>query len=248
MSIDLHPDVRLAHDLAVGAGERLLAVRAAAGDRDAAALRRDGDRTSQSWLADQLRQHAPNDAVLSEEADDDDRRLVAERVWIIDPLDGTREFAEGREDWAVHVALWQQGSLRIGAVALPALGRTFVSHPPPSIPDRAGRTVRIVVSRTRPPPEAEQLRQALHAQLIPMGSAGAKTMAVVQGEADVYVHAGGQYEWDSAAPSIVASAAGLHVSALDGRPIPFNQPDPWSPELLVCRKELTAVVLEALTG
>lgn len=186
--------------------------------------------------------------MLSEEAEDDAGRLAADRVWIVDPLDGTREFAEGRQDWAVHVALWEQGALRIGAVALPAVGQTLVSHPTPVLPTAGASPPRLVVSRSRPPHQADRVRQALDAPLIAMGSAGAKAMAVLRGQAEIYVHAGGQYEWDSAAPAVVASAAGLHVSRLDGSPILYNQPDPWSPELLVCRAELAGAVLDALNS
>lgn len=242
------PDARLAHDLATAAGQLLLQVREGWADDDLDALRRRGDQASQAYLAEQLHRHAPHDAVLSEEAEDDARRLAADRVWIVDPLDGTREFAEGRQDWAVHVALWQQGTLRAGAVALPAIGQTFVSHPAPVLPAPTSSPPRMVVSRSRPPHQADRVQQALDAPLIAMGSAGAKTMAVLRGLAEIYVHAGGQYEWDSAAPAVVASAAGLHVSGLDGSPIVYNQPDPWSPELLVCRAELAQPVLDALNG
>jgi 3'(2'), 5'-bisphosphate nucleotidase len=172
--------------------------------------------------------------VLSEEAPDDLGRLTADRVWIIDPLDGSREYAEpGRSDWAVHVALWERGDLTAGAVALPAF-----EPGPPRPPGRA----RIVVSRTRPPDIAAQVADSINAVLVPMGSAGAKAMAVVRGEADAYLHAGGMHEWDSAAPVFVARAAGLHASRLDGRPLRYNQPDPWLPDLLICRPELAGVL------
>jgi 3'(2'), 5'-bisphosphate nucleotidase len=194
----------------------------------------DGDRVAQLFLAARLAEHRPGDAVLSEEAPDDPRRLSADRVWIIDPLDGSREYAEpGRTDWAVHVALWERGELVAGAVAVPALRAT---------PKPARRRPRIVVSRTRPPAFAERVAEALGAVLVPMGSAGAKTMAVVRGEADAYLHAGGMYEWDSAAPVFVARAAGLHASRADGRPLYYNQPDPWLPDLLICRPELAGVL------
>ena len=203
----------------------------------------DGDRRSQDFLAAQLNEHRPGDAVLSEEAPDDPGRLAAERVWIIDPLDGSREYAEGRTDWAVHVALWERGELTAGAVALPALGRTFGTGEPTTT---ANRQVRLVISRTRPPEFAERVREAVDGVLIPMGSAGAKAMAVVRGEADAYLHAGGMYEWDSAAPVAVARAAGLHASRVDGRPLVYNQPDPWLPDLLVCLPELAKAMLREL--
>ncbi len=217
-------DSELARRLAIETGRLLVRVRPG-----------NGDRIAQLFLAAQLSRHRPDDAVLSEEAPDDRRRLTADRVWIIDPLDGSREYAEpGRTDWAVHVALWERGELVAGTVALPALrlGRK-VSH----------RRPRIVVSRTRPPAFAEQVAEAMNAVLVPMGSAGAKAMAVVRGEADAYLHAGGMYEWDSAAPVHVARAAGLHASRVDGSPLVYNQPDPWLPDLLICRPELAGVIL-----
>lgn len=216
-------DGELARRLATETGRLLVSVRPG-----------DGDRTAQNFLAAQLEEHRPDDAVLSEEAPDDPRRLTADRVWIIDPLDGSREFAEpGRTDWAVHVALWERGELVAGAVAVPAFQQ--ISRAP-------HRRPRIVVSRTRPPECAERVAAAIDAVLVPMGSAGAKTMAVVRGEADAYLHAGGMYEWDSAAPVYVARAAGLHASRADGRPLVYNQPDPWLPDLLICRQELAGVL------
>ena len=90
--------------------------------------------------------------------------------------------------------------------------------------------------------------EALGAELVAMGSAGAKAMAVVLGHADIYAHSGGQYEWDSCAPVAVAKAAGLHVSRIDGSELRYNQPDPYLPDLLICRPELAAEVLRALAG
>jgi 3'(2'), 5'-bisphosphate nucleotidase len=217
-------DGELAERLATETGQLLVRVRGAG----------DGDRIAQDFLAAQLKEHRPHDAVLSEEAPDDPRRLTAARVWIIDPLDGTREYGEpGRTDWAVHVALWERGELTAGAVALPALRQ---------IPLTSHRRPRIVVSRTRPPEFARRVARAVNGVLVPMGSAGAKTMAVVRGEADAYLHAGGMYEWDSAAPVFVARAAGLHASRVDGRPLDYNQPDPWLPDLLICRPELVGAL------
>src|SRR5690349_10102157 len=185
----------------------------------------------------------PTDAVLSEEGADDPVRLRSERVWIVDPLDGTREFSElGREDWAVHVALWQSGDLVAGAVALPAQGTTLATPDVLPPPETTG-TPRIVVSRTRPPAIALAVRDALDGELVEMGSAGAKVASIVQGLSDVYVHAGGQYEWDSAAPVAIARAAGLHTSRIDGSTLAYNQPDPKLPDLLVCRPELAKAVL-----
>jgi len=199
-----------------------------------------------------LAEHRPEDAVLSEEASEEDRansvRLTAQRVWIVDPLDGTREFSElGRDDWAVHVALWESGELVAGAVALPAQGVTLAT-PDVAAPPTAPATPRIVVSRTRPPAVALTVRDALDGTLVEMGSAGAKVASVVQGLADVYVHAGGQYEWDSAAPVAVARAAGLYTSRIDGSPLLYNRADPLLPDLIVCRPELAEAVLAVTTS
>jgi 3'(2'), 5'-bisphosphate nucleotidase len=194
-----------------------------------------------------LAQHRPADAVLSEEGADDKVRLRADRVWIVDPLDGTREFSElGRADWAVHVALWQAGELVAGAVALPAQGVTLAT-PTVVAPPAAPAAPRIVVSRTRPPAVALAVRDALGGTLVEMGSAGAKVASVVQGVSDVYVHAGGQYEWDSAAPVAVARAAGLHTSRIDGSPLVYNQDNVLLPDLVVCRPELAQAVLAVTT-
>lgn len=263
----VHPytaDAELARRLATAAGDVLLAVRAAESTADQRALRTAGDRAAQQYLSDQLAAERPGDAVLSEEAADDRRRLDAARVWIIDPLDGTREYAEGRDDWAVHVALWTNdagdpwsdtgdarahgygglaGGLAVGAIALPGLSRTLATSIPTAPPARDGRRLRIAVSRTRAPAVARVAAEQLDAELIPMGSAGYKTAAVVLGKVDAYVHAGGQYEWDSAAPVAVARAAGLHASRLDGSPLVYNRPDPYLPDLLVCRPELAAQLL-----
>jgi len=199
-------------------------------------------------LLELIRAEHPGDRVLSEESADDPSRIDASRVWIVDPLDGTREFTEhGRTDWAVHVALWVRGNgLAAGAVALPAQDRVLTTAAPPVVPDPDGRRRRVVVSRTRPPAAAHRVAAALDAELVGMGSAGAKAMAVVDGEVDAYVHSGGQYEWDSAAPAAVAVAAGLHVSRLDGSPLEYNRRDPWLPDLIICRADLASTVLEAV--
>jgi 3'(2'), 5'-bisphosphate nucleotidase len=239
----------LASRLATEAGELLLALRAEA-DADGRhrwQLMDEGDMLSHHHLVNALRAARPDDAILSEEGRDSHNRLSANRVWIIDPLDGTNEFGEhGRTDWAVHVALVVAGRPVAAAVALPALGRTFVTKPPPEVPPLVGRAPKVVTSRFRSPHAAAVAAQVLGADLIRLGSAGAKAMAVVMGEADVYAHHGGMYEWDSAAPAAVAAAAGLHVSRIDGSPLVYNNPDPWLPDLLVCRREMAARILSAL--
>lgn len=213
------------------------------------ALRKEGDRSSHQLLASRLAEERPRDAVLSEEAADDLSRLGSSRVWVIDPLDGTREFGElPRQDWAVHVALCVQGIAVVGAVALPAMGTVLTTARPPAVATPPPRRRRILVSRTRPTELANLLAGALDADLVPMGSAGAKAMAVVRGEADVYAHSGGQYEWDSAAPVAVAQAAGLHASRLDGSALTYNRRDPSLPDLLICRPELAEPTLEAVAG
>lgn len=251
VTVDDH-DHRHAAELATSAGAVLLELRSRLDDPacDVRALRDEADRRSHEHLAARLAELHPGDAVLSEEGVADDARLGSARVWVVDPLDGTREFAErGRVDWAVHVALVVGAEPVAGAVALPALGRTLSTRPAPVLEPRdPGTPLRIAVSRTRPPAFAEELAARLHAELVPMGSAGAKAMAVVTGEADVYVHDGGQYEWDSAAPVAVAIAAGLHASRLDGSPLRYNQPDPWLPDLVLCRPELRLEALRATPG
>ena len=240
-------DHEVAARLATEAGQLLLAVRAELADATAAERKAAGDKRSHDYLMEALARERPDDAVLSEEGVDDPVRLSAQRVWIVDPLDGTREFSElGREDWAVHVALWQSGVLVAGAVALPAQGITLATPDPAPLPAHSGPP-RIVVSRTRPPAIALQVRDQLNGTLVEMGSAGAKVAAVIQGLADIYVHAGGQYEWDSAAPVAVARAAGLHTSRIDGSPLEYNRADPLLPDLVVCRPEYTDAVL-AVTG
>ncbi len=236
-------DDEVAARLATEAGELLLRVRQELADAGAAERKAAGDKRSHDYLMEALALERPTDAVLSEEGADDPIRLRSERVWIVDPLDGTREFSElGRDDWAVHVALWQNGELVAGAVALPAQRITLATPdvaPPPPAPVKP----RIVISRTRPPAVALEVRDALDGVLVEMGSAGAKVASVVRGLSDVYVHAGGQYEWDSAAPVAVARAAGLHTSRIDGSPLEYNRPDPLLPDLIVCRPELAEAVL-----
>jgi 3'(2'), 5'-bisphosphate nucleotidase len=242
-------DDRLAAELAAEAGRLLLDLRSEGGDPDE--LRKAGDRSSHEFLAAQLAAQRPGDAVLSEEGRDDPVRLAAERVWIVDPLDGTREFGEpGRADWAVHVALWERGALTAGAVALPAEDRVLSTAGPPPAPEPPppGRPLRVVVSRTRPPALLEELSQLIDLSLVPLGSAGAKAAAVIKGEADAYIHGGGQYEWDSAAPVAVAQAAGLHASRLDGSPLRYNQPDPMLPDILICPAALAGTLLDAISA
>lgn len=245
-----HDDHVLAAWTATVAGELLTQVRAQG--LVGKELKDAGDRAAHELLMRLLAEHRPDDAVLSEESAasiQDKARLTARRVWIVDPLDGTREFSEPpRDDWAVHVALWERGEdgadLVAGAVAQPGLGTTFNTGEPPVVPPRTGDRPRIAVSRTRPPEFVAALAEAIGAELVPMGSAGAKVISVARDVTDAYVHAGGQYEWDSAAPVAVARAAGLHTSRADGAPLEYNQEDVLLPDLLVCRPELA----EQITG
>ncbi len=237
-------DHELAATIAEEAGALLLALRPTIADPTE--LKAAGDARANVLLLDRLAAERPEDAVLSEESADDLDRLHHERVWIIDPLDGTREYGEGdRDDWAVHVALSVGGRAAIGAVALPAQGLVYATEPVPVLPARPDGPPRLVVSRTRPPAVTEAVRVALEGELVPMGSAGAKAMAIIQGHVDVYAHAGGQYQWDSAAPVAVAAAAGLHVSRLDGAPLVYNDAERSLPDLLICRPEYAATVIAA---
>lgn len=266
MSADSHPpagadadDHRLAAELATRTGGLLVELRRqygldeGAGPGTADELRRAGDRLAQEFLAAALTEARPGEAVLSEEAPDDLRRLGCRRVWIIDPLDGTRQYGEaGRSDWGVHVALAIDGAAVAGAVALPAEGVTLSTADPPPLPPlplapsggRARRR-RVIASRSRPGDDARVVAAALDAELVALGSVGAKVAQVIRGAADAYVHSGGQSEWDSAAPVAVAVACGLHASRLDGRPLRYNRPDVELPDLLICRPEIAEAALAA---
>jgi 3'(2'), 5'-bisphosphate nucleotidase len=229
-------DARLAHAVAEAAGKLLLRIQA--DDADGAR----GDREANRLILDMLREARPGDPILSEESADEPARLASRRVWIVDPLDGTREFAEGREDWAVHVALAIDGAAATGAVALPRRGITLSSDAPPALEPLA-TPPRMLVSRTRPSALCAAVSQALPAETVGMGSAGAKAMAVVLGEAEIYLHSGGQHQWDNCAPVAVALAAGLHASRIDGSPLVYNQPGSSLPDLLICRREFADPVL-----
>jgi 3'(2'), 5'-bisphosphate nucleotidase len=226
-------DHELSRVLAARAGELLLRLRTENPTLSPKELGAAGDRAAHAMLMEALAEHRPDDAVLSEEGVDNTDRLAASRVWIIDPLDGTREYGENRADWAVHVCLAVDGKAEIGAIALPARDLVLATDAPPALPAPVDRKLRVAVSRSRPPAFVNDLP----AELVPMGSAGAKTAAVILGEVDAYVHAGGQYEWDSAAPVAVARAAGAHTSRVDGSALVYNQPHPYLPDLLVCRPE-----------
>ena len=234
-------DAQLAAHLAETAGRILLSVRDS-GVFDGKALGKAGDQTANTFLVHALRHLRPDDGLLSEESKDTDERLSKDRVWIIDPVDGTREYGEQRSDWAVHVALTIGGAAQVGAVALPGLCLVLRSDAPSPLANEAARP-RLVVSRTRPAPEAVALARSIGGDLVAMGSAGAKAMAVVRGEAEIYLHSGGQYEWDSCAPVAVAQAHGLHCSRIDGAPLIYNQRDTYMPDLLICRPEWAARVL-----
>lgn len=241
----MREEARAAAEIAAAAGKLLLEIRARLRTGTPPdVVRAEGDLRAHELILSLLAERFPDDAVLSEEAPDERRRPGAPRTWIVDPLDGTREFGEeGRADWAVHVALLEGGALAAGAVALPALDAVYATEPPPRPPTPVSRPPRIVVSRTRPAPEARMLAARLGGELVPMGSAGAKAMAVVTGDVDVYFHTGGQHVWDSAAPVAVAAAAGLHTSRADGAPLVYEAGSTWLPDLLICRPELAAVVL-----
>ena len=240
-------DHELAASIAGRAGELLLAIRAGfTGDSGDRALGDRGDRDANDLILTELAAARPDDAVLSEESADDPARLGASRVWIVDPLDGTREYREGRTDWAVHVALAVDGAPAVGAVALPALGIVLGTDPAPVLAPPTDGPPRVIVSRTRDVPITEPLRAALNAEVVPMGSAGAKAMAIVRGEADLYAHEGGQYQWDNCAPVAVALAAGLHASRLDGSPLVYNGPETSLPDLLICRPEFAEAALRVV--
>ncbi|GAB3986903.1 3'(2'),5'-bisphosphate nucleotidase CysQ [Actinoallomurus acanthiterrae] len=250
-----HDDHALARDLATEAGALLLRLRAESGFADIKNLRDTGDRESHIYLTEALARQRPGDAILSEEGKDDLVRLDADRVWIVDPLDGTREYGEeGRADWAVHVALWERGAdgtgrLTAGAVALPAQGRTLsTAEPPPSRPLSDPSHIRLTASRSRPPAFLDELIEALDAEveLVTIGSAGAKVAAMILGDVDAYVHAGGQYEWDSAAPVAVAHAASAHASRIDGSSLTYNNEDTLLPDILVCHPDLASTLLAGI--
>ncbi|HMO68939.1 MAG TPA: 3'(2'),5'-bisphosphate nucleotidase CysQ [Novosphingobium sp.] len=234
-------DAELAAHLAEVAGRLLIEVRAS-GMLSLKALGKAGDATANQFLVHALREQRPDDGLLSEEEKDNPERLAKSRVWIVDPVDGTREYGEERTDWAVHVGLAIDGVATIAAVGLPGLGEVLRTDRPGKVPP-APDTLRMVVSRTRPAREATEVAERIGAELVPMGSAGAKAMAIVRGEADIYLHSGGQYEWDSCAPVAVARAHGLHCSRIDGAPLVYNQADVYMPDLLICRPEHAAQVL-----
>ena len=240
-------DAGLASHLAFEAGILLLNHRLALSHSvSGQELGKAGDLVANRFLCDAIRAQRPDDGLLSEEEKDDPARLSKSRVWIIDPVDGTREYGEGRTDWAVHVALAIDGVPSIGAVALPGLGLVLRTDQPSVLPP-APAIPRMVVSRTRPAKEALEVAEHIGAELIPMGSAGAKAMAIVRGEAEIYLHTGGQFEWDSCAPAAVAAAHGLHISRIDGSPMIYNQADVYMPDLLICRPEWAERVLSLLS-
>ncbi len=238
-------DAALAREIAKEAGDLLRTLQYAG--ETGKALGEAGDRAANALILDRLRAARPDDFILSEESEDDPERCAARRCWVIDPLDGTAEYAAMRTDWAVHIGLSIDGRPEAGAVALPARGLVLCTEncrvaPPARIPPR------IVVSRSRPPAEAVRVAEAFDGELVPMGSAGAKAMAVVMGEADIYLHSGGQYVWDNCAPAAVALAAGLHVSRIDGSPLVYNRADTWLPDLLICAPAVAGPILDVLRG
>ncbi len=236
-------DAALAAHLAQVAGRILLDVRDS-GMFEGKALGSAGDATANEFLCHALRAARPDDGLLSEEEKDSAARLSKSRVWIVDPVDGTREYGEQRSDWAVHVGLAIGGVASVGAVSLPGLdgGIVLRTDQVSALPDAASKP-RFLVSRSRPAKEAVAVCDALGGELVAMGSAGAKAMAVVRGDAEIYLHSGGQYEWDSCAPVAVAAAYGLHCSRIDGSPIRYNNADTYLPDLLICRPEWADRVL-----
>jgi len=244
-------DAQLATRLAVETGRLLVDARRQLFDEGASTwdVKDAGDAIAQELLMREFTEHRPDDAVLSEEGLEDPRRFGSDRVWIVDPLDGTREYSEvGRADWAVHIALWEQGAFAAAAVSLPALDLVFSTDPPAPMPEFSRDRPRLITSRSRAPYAAVLVAEGLDCDAVRLGSAGAKAMAVVLGEADIYVHDGGMYQWDSAAPAAVAAAAGFHTSRLDGSPLVYNERDPWLPDFIVCRPELAEGVLKAMWG
>jgi 3'(2'), 5'-bisphosphate nucleotidase len=244
--VDLSAEHRDASALADMAGRALMELQQQpVRSRDLGA---EGDRLSHDLLVKELARLYPDDDVRSEEGLE--HISGNGRLWIIDPLDGTREFRQGdRSDWAVHVAMVIGGAPVVGAVALPALDVVISTGAPPVLPPRTeGEPPRLVVSRTRPPDVAYDVADAIGAVMMPMGSAGAKIAAVILGAADLYVHAGGQYEWDSGAPVAVALASGLHASRLNGDVLTYGAPDAWLPDLVVCRPEYAEAVLAVTTS
>ena len=239
-------DAQLARRIAETAGALLLTLQSSGLFRDKA-LGKVGDRIANDFILEALAIARPADGILSEERTDTAKRLDHHRVWIVDPLDGTREFSEQRSDWAVHIGLAIDGIAATGAVALPGLGTTLSTDQEFALPAPPAR-LRMLVSRTRPAREALAVAKALDAELLPMGSAGAKAMAVVRGEADIYLHTGGQYQWDSCAPIAVARAAGLHTSRVDGSPLRYNEAETYLPDLLICRPELAPQILDLVAA
>jgi len=251
MTAVTHDDHLEAARIATAAGELLLSIRDVLTSRgaDSRELKDEGDQRSHDFIMEELRRVRPDDAILSEEGKDDLARLDADRTWIVDPVDGTREFSEPpRTDWAVHVAMVVDGTPVVGAVDLPALGVTLSTADPVSMPEQGATPPRMIVSRSRPPAAATVVAGQLGADLVEMGSAGAKAMSIVRGESEMYAHSGGQYEWDSCAPVAVALAAGLHCSRIDGSELTYNHEDPYLPDLLICRPEYATAALEALAS
>ncbi len=244
-------DHQLAAELAAEVGELLVALRHKLDSEGVSGseLKDAGDMAAHNHIMEFLTERRPDDAILSEEGADDLARLKASRIWIVDPLDGTREFSEPpRVDWAVHIALVEAGLPVAGAVSLPAEEIILSTADTPVVPDAVEGPPRVIVSRTRRPPAAVSLADKLGAEYLEMGSAGAKAMAVVRGQADIYAHSGGQYEWDSCAPIAVAAAAGLHCSRLDGSPMLYNNENVYLPDLLICRPEWADQCLEILNS
>ena len=248
-------DHLLAANLAESAGRMLVDCRSGAAGQllGGSSLAHEGDQRAHLHLLTRLQEARPDDAVLSEEGADDAQRLDSSRLWVIDPLDGSRDYGFGNDEWAVHVGLVEDGKIVAGAVALSALDLLFHTgegEGPACAVDENNPNRRpvIVTARSRVNAEGMLLAHELGADVFACGSAGVKAMLVVNGTADAYVHASPLYEWDVCAPAAVAQSAGLHVSDAAGDPLVFNQARPVVNSFLVCRPELVDDILSALSS
>ena len=254
-------DLAFAMEAARSAGKRGLGLREA-GRWEGKTLADIGDQAADGFLQGFVRGRYPEDGLLSEETADSPERLGRERTWIVDPLDGTKEYSQGRADWAVHVALTVGGTCALAAVALPSEGRVLwgvaLEGQERGGDDGGGTLVsgasespskpRVMVSRSHTPPWVETFAGSLGATLVPCGSAGFKVSRLLAGEGDIYVHKIGLKECDTCAPETVARALGWHVCRLRGEEHRYNRADPKNHELVVCRPTWRDRVLEAIAS